>query len=209
MTTTATTRAAGGFDQALAGAGGELELADGTTITLPVRRWLLAPSDGDEALIAGCTGPALDVGCGPGRLTEALHLRGVPSLGVDSSPLAVLLTQARGVPVLHRDVFAPLPATGRWREVLLADGNIGIGGDPVRLLRRIGELLGPGGSLRVELDPPTVGVVVTRARMRPHDWFPWARVGAGAIHDVARAAGFSVAATSTASGRHFARLERS
>ena len=33
--------------------------------------------------------------------------------------------------MLRRDLFAPLPGEGRWHHVLLADGNIGIGGDPV------------------------------------------------------------------------------
>jgi hypothetical protein len=53
------------------------------------------------------------------------------------------------VSALCRDVYAaPLPGEGRWRRVLLADGNIGIGGDPPRLLRRCRRLAGAAG-LRV------------------------------------------------------------
>ena len=48
----------------------------------------------------------------------------------------------------------PLPGHGRWRHLLLADGNVGIGGDPRRLLRRCRELLGPDGRLHAELAPP-------------------------------------------------------
>ena len=35
---------------------------------------------------------------------------------------------------------AGLPGEGRWHHVPLADGNIGIGGDPVPLQRRFVEL---------------------------------------------------------------------
>ena len=48
---------------------------------------------------------------------------------------------AVGRPALRRDVFEPLPGTGRWQTVLLADGNVGLGGDPLRVLRRAAELL--------------------------------------------------------------------
>ena len=41
----------------------------------------------------------------------------------------------RGGAALRRDVFAPLPGEGRWYTALLADGNVGIGGDPVALLQ--------------------------------------------------------------------------
>ena len=47
------------------------------------------------------------------------------------------LTQDRGAAALCRDVFDPLPARDAGPRALLADGNVGIGGDPVALLRRI------------------------------------------------------------------------
>jgi hypothetical protein len=75
----------------------------------------------------------------------ALGERGVPALGIDITTYAVWLARSSGALALHRDVFAPVPGAGRWARVLLADGNIGIGGDPVVLLRRAGELLRPGG----------------------------------------------------------------
>ena len=83
-----------------------------------------------------CTGPTIDLGCGPGRLVARLVERGVPALGVDQSATAVGLARRSGAPALRRDVFEPLPGTGRWQTVLLADGNVGLGGDPWRVLRR-------------------------------------------------------------------------
>jgi hypothetical protein len=34
--------------------------------------------------------------------------------------------------MVQADLFGPLPGEGSWSHVLLADGNIGIGGDPGR-----------------------------------------------------------------------------
>ena len=51
-----------------------------------------------------------------------------------------------------------------WRTILLLDGNIGIGGAPVALLRRAGELLAPDGRIVVETDPP--GAPTHRVRVR-------------------------------------------
>jgi len=116
--------------------------------------WCRTHLPGDRRLLDRCSGPTLDVGCGPGRLTLALNRRGHPALGIDVSAAAVRLARARGATALRRDVFTALPGHGRWRHLLLADGNIGIGGDPARLLRRCRELLAADGRLHVELAPP-------------------------------------------------------
>ena len=69
---------------------------------------------------SGCVqGPTIDLGCGPGRLVARLIERGVPALGVDQSATAVGLARRSGAPALRRDVFEPLPGTGRWQTVLL------------------------------------------------------------------------------------------
>ena len=122
------------FDAALAADDATLLDSDGGQDVLPVRRWS-RPADADDAwLLDRCTGPTVDLGCGPGRLLAALARRGVQALGVDHSPVAQEQCRARGVVMLRRDVFARVPGEGRWSHVLLADGNIGIGGDPLRLL---------------------------------------------------------------------------
>ncbi|HEY1823596.1 MAG TPA: class I SAM-dependent methyltransferase, partial [Trebonia sp.] len=113
-----------------------LRTADGRALPLQVSRWCAPPDAADEELLRHCRGPVLDVGCGPGRLTIALTERGIPALGVDISQAAVARTRQAGAPALHRSVFDPLPGQGRWATVLLADGNIGIGGMPASLLHR-------------------------------------------------------------------------
>ena len=108
-------------------------------------RWADPADARDRALLRRCGGPVLDIGCGPGRMSEHLAHQGVAVLGIDVVPEAVAQTRARGASALHRDVFDRLPGEGRWTCALLADGNIGIGGDPVALLRRVAHLLRPGG----------------------------------------------------------------
>src|SRR5262249_39719384 len=109
---------------------------------------------GDESVIDRCAGLTLDVGTGSGRLTVALAERGIPALVIDLAARAVTLTRSSGALALRRDVFGHLPGAGRWATVLLADGAIGIGGDPAALLRRAGELLMPGGAVLAEASPP-------------------------------------------------------
>lgn len=197
------------FDSALLATTCWLELSSGERITLPVARWRSAPERGDEAMIRRCTGPTLDVGCGPGRLTSALTTRGVSALGVDVSPVAVRLTRSRGATALRRNVFDSVPGTGRWRHVLLADGNIGIGGDPARLLCRVGELLAPGGTALVEVDPPGSRVCNGQVRVNGAGrWFAWAWLGADGVAATAAEAGLRLTWLAACGGRWFAELER-
>lgn len=190
-----------------------LELATGERIELSTDRWRAAACPADEVMLDRCTGPTLDVGCGPGRLTAALTRRGVPTLGVDVSPVAVAMTRARGATALRRDVYDPLPGEGRWRHVLLADGNIGIGGDPIRLLRRLRQLLVPGGTALIEAHRPGIGLRPSRARLarrtRTGPWFDWAILGADAVPAAARVAGFDVDWLAHREDRWFTELVRS
>ncbi|MBV9444437.1 MAG: methyltransferase domain-containing protein [Streptosporangiaceae bacterium] len=198
------------YEHALAGrARPDIEYADGTRIPLAVDSWLNA-TPGDKSLLDRCEGPTLDIGSGPGRLTVALAERGIPALGIDITPYAVGLARSSGALVMLRDVFDRVPGTGRWGTVLLADGNIGIGGDPAALLRRVGELLAPDGRALVELDPP--GTALRREQVRlchagsASAWFPWAYVGADHITEVAADAGLGEVETWSVDGRWFASI---
>lgn len=198
------------YEAALAGTvQAEVEHADGTRMPLAVDQWLDA-APGDTSLVDRCHGPTLDVGSGPGRLTVALAERGVPALGIDVTPYAVEIAQSSGALAILRDVFGHVPGAGRWMTVLLADGNIGIGGDPAALLRRVGELLAHGGHALIEVQPPGVPLRCENVRLRRDDsagaWFPWAYVGADQIGEVARSAGLILEETWSASGRWFAAL---
>jgi len=86
------------FDPALAGAPARLLRDDGAEVDLAVRRWRRRAAGEDRWLLDRCTGPAIDLGCGPGRLVAALADRGVPALGVDVSPVAQRICRRRFVP---------------------------------------------------------------------------------------------------------------
>lgn len=187
-----------------------LRLADGRLVPLPVARWAGPVDPADETMLAAAPGPVLDVGCGPGRLTAALHTRGVDVLGVEILPTVPVLARAAGAPLLLGDVFGSVPRAGQWRTALLADGNIGIGGDPARLLRRLRSLLAPGGRVVCELHPD--GDVVASGPVRLEGlgaasaWFPWSVVGPAGIVPAAAAAALQVEDTWADAGRAFAVL---
>ena len=186
-----------------------LRLADGRLLPLPVARWA-APADAvDETVLSRATGSVLDVGCGPGRLTAALHARGVDVLGLELVADIPVLARAAGAPLVLGDVFGPVPRAGQWQTVLLADGNIGIGGDPVRMLRRVRGLLAPAGRTLVELHPepaPPVGPVRLETLGTTSAWFSWALVGTAGLPAAASAAGLRVDETWSAGGRQFTAL---
>jgi SAM-dependent methyltransferase len=185
----------------------------GEALDLNPPRWHGAASAEEQALLADVAGPVIDLGCGPGRLLVTLTRRGVRALGVDSSASAVALARARGAPVLQRDVFAPLPQEGRWATALLFDGTVGIGGEPVRLLRRCRRLLATGGEILAEVAPPGTGwrrvtAWFERDGQRQSPAFAWAVVGADAADELAGASGLTVrSVTRTASDRWFARFQ--
>jgi SAM-dependent methyltransferase len=189
------------YDRALDGERCWIRRDDGEVSNLPVRRWLGgrdADDQFDSAVVGLCSGPTIDLGCGPGRLVTELIRRGVPALGVDQSATAVGLARRNGAPVLRRDVFETLPGTGRWQTVLLADGNVGLGGDPLRVLRRAAELLRRGGSCVAEFETVTTGIRTGWVRLESSrtvgPWFRWASVGIDCAAEIAAESGLALTA---------------
>jgi len=186
-----------------------LRLPGGHVLPLPVARWS-GPVDGaDESLLTRSRGAVLDVGCGPGRLTAALHGRGVDVLGLELVESIPVLARAAGAPVEVGDVFGDVPRAGEWDSLLLADGNLGIGGDAVRLLRRAGELVTSAGRVLVELypgPPAGPGPVRLEGLGATSSWFRWALVGTTALPAAAHSAGLQLSETWSAQGREFAVL---
>ena len=107
-------------------------------------------------------------------------------------------------------IFGDVPGAGQWRSALLLDGNIGIGGRPAKLLRRVRGLLAPEGTLLVELADPHSCTLATVARLETassvSDWFPWAEVSAAEIHKLADQAGLSMSRWWLEGARWFALL---
>ncbi|MGI8728474.1 MAG: methyltransferase domain-containing protein [Solirubrobacteraceae bacterium] len=182
----------------------------GRARVLPIARWMGALTAADESVLQRATGPVLDIGCGPGRHVLALADRGVPALGLDSSPAAVRVACARGARATEGSVFDDVPDAGSWSSALLLDGNIGIGGDPVALLERVGELLAPDGCVLVELARPGTATGPRRMRLEvpaaASPWFDWATVAAADIGPVASMSGLTVRERWSVGRRWFAAL---
>lgn len=202
------------YDAILLGGGGLwARHDDGTRTRLPLERWRAPVDAADESVLSRARGPVLDLGCGPGRHLHALAQRGVFALGIDISPAAVALARDRGGQAMQASVWGPLPAEGQWRTVLLLDGNIGIGGQPVALLERVTRLLASRGEALVEVDRPGVRSAPVGLRLqgelgssRP---FGWARVGVDGVAEIAAEAGLALTESWSHEGRWFARLQRS
>ena len=153
---------------------------------LPMHRWLGVAGAADRALLSLCAGPTVDVGCGPGRMAEDLAALGPRRARDRRRARGRRQTRAAG-----RTGPAAATCSTRCRArvagapSLLADGNIGIGGDPVALLRRVAELLAPDGRVVVDVAPLGPGDRGTGTSLESPTAqsgpFPWTAVGPDAI----------------------------
>jgi SAM-dependent methyltransferase len=163
----------------------------------------------DMLVVARCEPPVIDLGCGPGRMVQALSESGRAALGVDMSSVAVGLSMARGL-ALRRRINQPLPAEGRWGTALLMDGNVGMGGDVATLLARCAQLVRPGGLVICEVDRVSgrheSRSVVLRTAEATSVALRWSRVGTAALLRAARSLDLLLVEEWTAGGRVFVAL---
>ena len=187
-----------------------LRSLNGRVLPAPAARWFAPVTPAEVRVLERVDGPVLDIGCGPARHALKLAEAGIVTLGIDISLPALTVARQRGAPVLQRSIFERVPGHGRWGTALLLDGNIGIGGAPDALLRRVAALLRVDGRVLVELGPP--GAPTGRDTVRlEHDgtagpWFAWANVGIDDLDDLARASHLHVDDIWTDSRRWFAQL---
>ncbi len=100
---------------------------------------------------AGTQGPLLDVGCGGGLLPGMLRERGLPAMGLDSSPLACAIAWRRhGVPALTGDL-ADAPFARHSFGLVSMFHVLEHLPDPRGYLRAARELLLPQGRLVVQV----------------------------------------------------------
>jgi SAM-dependent methyltransferase len=201
------------YDEAFAGKVTHVVDHVGGSQPFEVEQWSSAPDWVDrELFIEPCDAATIDIGCGPGRLVAELLAHRIPALGIDVSSEAIRQTRVRGALALRRDVFGVIPGQGRWAYALLADGNLGIGGDPVRLLARLRQVLTADGMVIAEVAAAGTGFVHQRRRLRVEGrlsaHFDWAVVGLDAIDEVAAQAGLRVVRTHSVGGRHAASMVR-
>jgi SAM-dependent methyltransferase len=210
------------YDRALGGERCWIRHEDGEVRALPAHRWLGArcrldggsadalDEDFDEAVTRMCNGPTIELGCGPARLIARLYDRGIPALGIDRSAAAIRLAGRGGAPALLSDVFEPLPWMGRWQTVLLVDGNVGLGGDPGRILGRAAELLRCGGRCVAEFESDAIGIRARWVRLESAcdvgPWFRWASVGVDSAATLAAQVGLTLTSIRLISGRVIASL---
>lgn len=180
-------------------------------VTFNVLDWCSEASALERNLLQSLPGPVLDIGCGPGRMLSAARSLGMSALGIDTSAEAVGLACGRGTRALKQSVFSPVPQAGNWRSALLLDGNIGIGGNVGRLLRRCRQLIAPRGTLLVEVDPDDGIDAAYLALLEDRDGnrsepFAWARTGRQGLAARAAEAGWTLGPTERLQGRVFCRL---
>jgi hypothetical protein len=108
------------------------------------------------------------------------------------------------------DVFDALPGMGCWHTVLLVDGNVGLGGDPRRIMGRAAELLASGGRCVAEFDVEAIGIRARWVRLESGSdvgpWFRWASVGVDSAAALASQVGLTLAGVQLTGGRVIARL---
>ena len=137
------------------------------------------PPPGFPEILAAIDGAAsvLDIGCGSGRLTVELALRGAAVTGIDVSDARLAAARIRadeaGVAArfLHADMTAPLPFADAELAAAVSRLALMIAPDPVAVLRETARVVVPGGPI----------VTAVWARIEENPWFGEARAAVAAV----------------------------
>jgi SAM-dependent methyltransferase len=136
-----------------------------------------SPPGFPEMLEAVAGAPSvLDVGCGSGRLTVELALRGASAAGIDVSDARLAAARARAddarvaVRFLHADMTAPLPFADDEFAAAVSRLALMIAPDPAAVLREVARVVAPGGPV----------VTAVWARIEENPWFGEARAAVAA-----------------------------
>lgn len=98
-------------------------------------------------------GTVVDLGCGPGHHTAALADRGFAVTGVDYAPAMLALAAAKNpaATYLQADLDDPTSLPAGPFDGALCISVIQVIADPSALLRRVHDILSPGGYLLIEV----------------------------------------------------------
>ena len=137
-----------------------------------------------------CVGPTLDVGCGPGRMTQLLAERGDIVLGIDVVPEAIWQTRDRGVAAILRDVFEDVPAEGRWQTCCSPMATSASAATPCGCCAGSRSCSAPVAASSPTSRRPAPDCTrgrATNSRRPTSEPFPWSVVGADAIGELVAA----------------------
>jgi SAM-dependent methyltransferase len=138
---------------------------DGERDDVPAAFWLRETIDPLEALALDlCRGRVLDVGAGAGLHSLELQRRGIEVTAIDVAPECVMITRERGVRSAEVADLYEFDG-GRFDTIIcLCNGldKVGRLSDLPRFLRRMRELLAPGGQLIADSFDLRVGANAAR-----------------------------------------------
>jgi SAM-dependent methyltransferase len=101
-----------------------------------------------QAFCDAVSGPAADLGCGPGRDLEAIRAKGIRAVGVDRSDGMLERARRRGLPVVRGDLRRPPLRPGALAGIWSAAALLHVPRPEVATtLRTWHALLRPGGQL--------------------------------------------------------------
>jgi SAM-dependent methyltransferase len=137
-----------GWDAAAYAAGSSLQTREGLALMERVPERVSAPAGRGAGRVAA---RLLDLGCGDGRVTEALaRVRGFDVVGLDPSPEMVRAARARGLDVVQASAAAP-PLADASFDVVFSNAALHWVDDHAAVVRHVARLLRPGGRLIARL----------------------------------------------------------